>query len=268
MKAHVISLLESPRRSVAIRRAAETGLDIDFYDAVDASSSELVRTLSEASASAFQRRYGRSQTSGEMACLLSHQALYRHLSRNPPSYQLILEDDFVPLVEAGTLEQILLAAPRENADVVILGYAKTDDNMERAINVTNPLMARRQIAGTPQKIGLRCHETTCGALSYLVSPRFLQIMATNDEFGRLADDWAYHKQLGLKVMHVQPLCFREDFTGMASSLEPARAAYSRKKLRLPEFLRPIWRHMLGVARRLQYCAEKTFKTRRITKDEI
>lgn len=203
-----------------------------------------------------------------MACLLSHQALYRHLLLNPPAYQLILEDDFIPLKEAGTLERILLAAPRENADVVIMGYAKTDDEMEQAINITNPLMAKRQIVDTTQMIGLRCHETTCGALSYLVSPRFLQIMAANGDHGRLADDWDYHKQLGLKVMHVQPLCFREDFTGMTSSLEPARAVHNRKNPRLPDFLRPPWRHALGLARRLQYCAENTFKTRRITKDEI
>lgn len=260
MKAHAISLETSARRVAARERGSAAGLDIDFFDAVDAGSSEAVGRILAQSAGPFRARYGRAQTRGELACLLSHNALCASVLGTDEAYVLVLEDDFIPLVSAACLRAIAGAGLARGADVLILGYAKVDDEMEQAIDVTNPLMDAVPVPGTNRVLGQRCHETTCGALSYVVSPRFVRAMATNVEYGRLADDWDYHKRLGMNVMHASPLCFREDFAGMTSSLETARAANGRRRIgRLPAFLRPSWRHALGMARRVQFFAGKIAK---------
>lgn len=258
MKAHVISLPGSTRRANAGRRAAEAGIDLQFFDAVDAARSDVVADIGLRFAQSFVARFGRAQTPGELACLLSHQALYQKLASDQDAYALILEDDFIPLASAAELAAIRSAAAARGADVLILGYAKVDAEEERAINMSNPLMEAARATGTNRVIGYRCLETTCGALSYMCSRRFMEIMAGNRDYGRLADDWAYHRALGLRIMHVAPLCFREDYLTMASSLEGDRASLKGgARLRLPPFLRPLWRRGCGTLRKLQYHFEKS-----------
>jgi glycosyl transferase, family 25 len=263
MKAHIISLPGSTRRAEAGRRAAEAGIDLHFFDAVDAARSRVVADVRPHSAQSFVARYGRAQTPGELACLLSHRMLYQKLASEQDTYVLILEDDFIPLTGAGELAAIRSAAAVRGADVVILGYAKVNAQEERAINMSNPLMEAARAAGTNRVLGYRCLETTCGALSYMCSRRFLEIMADTRDYGRLADDWAYHRTLGLRIMHVAPLCFREDYLTMASSLEGDRASLKGgARLRLPPFLRPLWRHGCGTLRRLHYLFETSSRTSR------
>jgi glycosyl transferase family 25 len=253
MKAHVISLARSQRRSQAAARAVAASLTLEIFEAVDALTDEAVRAGHGPAAASFRTRYGRSQTMGELACLLSHQRLYEALAARKDEYHLILEDDFVPLVHSTVLESIVSAAATRAADVVILGYSKVDAEEERGINLSNPLMDTRSIAGTDRAMGHRCLETTCGAVAYLCSSRFVKTMARDTQYGRLADDWRYHQALGVRIMHVKPLCFREDYAAMASSLDGQRApAISKSGIRLPPFLRPLWRRSCGVVRMLRY----------------
>lgn len=259
MKAHIISLLNSPRRLEANQRAASAGLEVCFFDAINASTNPMVASLYQTSAQEFHSRYGRRQTLGELANLLSHQALYKTLLQHPAGYHLILEDDFIPLIDAKCLSGIVSCAANQDADIVLLGYSKVNDALENAINVSNPLMNVLSIPSTELVIGQRCHETTCGVVSYLVSRRFLDELANNVDYGRLTDDWAYHDRLGLKIMHVKPLCFREDYLNMSSSLESSRSKESQKRrARFPRFLRPLWRVVLGLGRRIQFYAKKSF----------
>jgi glycosyl transferase family 25 len=253
MKAHAISLARSQRRSQAVSRAAAVGLTLEMFDAVDALTDETVRAEHDRAAASFRARYGRPQTIGELACLLSHQRLYEALAARQDDYHLVLEDDFVPLVDSTVIERITSAAATRVADVVILGYAKADAEDERGINLSNPLMEATPVTGTDRLIGFRCIETTCGALSYLCSRRFVEAMAADVDYGRLADDWSYHRKLGLRIMHVKPLCFREDYAVMASSLDGERApAINKSGIRLPPFLRPLWRRSCGIVRMLRY----------------
>ncbi len=134
MKAYVISLLNSPRRNITSQRAMSAGLGICFFDAIDASKDPLVERVYSTSAQQFQSRYGRSQTLGELANLLSHQALYQSLVQCPSEYHLILEDDFIPLVDASFLQKVLTTAISQDADVVLLGYSKVDEELEVKIH--------------------------------------------------------------------------------------------------------------------------------------
>ena len=259
MKAHVISLRSSARRTLALDRAANSGLSLQFFDAVDASQYSALDALHAAAAPAFDARYSRPQTRGELACLISHQRLYAELAREVAAYHLILEDDFLPLADATELEKIVLAMQTLGADAVILGYSKVDDEEEKAIDLSNPLMDAHPVMNTGRRIGYRCSETTCGALSYLCNRRFLEHVSRDQDYGRLADDWSYHKKLGLSIMHVLPLMFREDYVAMTSSLEPDRARNNaRRNIRLPLLLRPLWRRGWGVLRKLQYRIGKVF----------
>lgn len=242
---------------MASSRAETVGLVINFFDAIDAGTNPIVESAFLTSAQIFQVRYGRRQTMGELACLLSHQSLYQSLAMEKPDYHLILEDDFIPLINVKSLKEILSAAINQGADIVILGYSKVDDDLERAIDVSNPLMNTLMIPHTDRLIGQRCHETTCGTVSFLVSPHFIDLISNNFDWGRLADDWAYYSHLGLKIRHVKPLCFREDYLNMSSSLEFTRGNLSQgNRMRLPIFLRPLWRVFLGFGRRIQYYAKK------------
>lgn len=254
MKAYVISLKNSTRRKLASERAASANLEIKFIDAIDASSNLIFEKIRPTSEITFQKRYGRRQTDVELACLLSHHILYQALLKTNLDYCLILEDDFIPLVSADILDEVLSFTMQQNVDLMLLGYSKVDDMIEHAIGISNPLMNRLKIPNHNYVIGQRCRETTCGTVSYFVSPKFLKVMSTIDDFGRLADDWDFHKKLGLKIAHISPLCFREDYKNMYSSIEFARSRTNNRALRLPLVLRPLWRHILGNIRRINfYC---------------
>src|SRR5438046_6990332 len=110
MKAHVISLVGSQRRNQAAARAVAAGVTLEIFDAVDALTDETVRAVHSPAAAAFRARYGRPQTMGELACLLSHQRLFQALAAREDEYHLVLEDDFVPLVDSTMLERIAAAA--------------------------------------------------------------------------------------------------------------------------------------------------------------
>jgi GR25 family glycosyltransferase involved in LPS biosynthesis len=253
LKANVISLIHSSRRSIALHRGSSVGLDISFFDAIDASIDPSVSKTIVAVQSQFRARYGRPQTPGEIANLFSHQALYKDLLLSSLDYHLILEDDFIPLVNASSLERVIKTASLLFADVIILGYSKVDDELEAALNLSNPLMNVVPVPGENLVIGQRCHESTCGAVSYAVSKRFLTLMTKNLEFGLLTDDWTFHEKLRLKILHVRPLCFREDFLSMPSLLECERKVVTPKiRMRLPKLTRPIWRRWLGIFRRIQF----------------
>jgi glycosyl transferase family 25 len=254
VKAYVISLNNSTRRKIVSERASKANLQIEFIDATDAGTSLTVKKLYPMNEAVFKKRYRRRQTHVELACLLSHHLLYQKLSKTNCDYNLILEDDFIPLIGKSDLANIILTMKSQNIDLMLLGYAKVDEALENVIAITNPLMNSQKIPGTSYVLGQRCRETTCGALSYLVSPKFLEIVSKVDDFGRLADDWSYHEKLGMKIAHISPLCFREDYEGMVSSLEISRAREktNERTWRLPAIVQPMWRHLLGIIRRCSF----------------
>ena len=266
LEADVISLAESPRRALALERAARVGLPLNFFDAIDASLNVIPADLTEAARLAFFARYGRLQSTGELACLLSHHYLYKTLTKSPRDFFLILEDDFVPLGNVSQIANVVMTMKAANADVVILGYSKVDDEDEKAINLSNPLVDSLPVFGTSGKIGYRCLETTCGAVSFICNRRFLEVASADDDFGRLADDWDYYKERGINVTHLTPLMFREDYMSMPSSLEEGRYRLGFKKnFRLPAIFRTPWRTALGLVRWWKYKLSKLYKPIFITK---
>lgn len=83
MRAVVINLERSPRRREAMSaRLAGSGLEIEFFTAVDG------RGLN-------RRPYARAAalSDGELACYLSHLAIWNRLAESGPDWILVLEDD-------------------------------------------------------------------------------------------------------------------------------------------------------------------------------
>lgn len=258
---HVVSLPNSPRRLSARIRAKKSKIILNFYDALDARSNTLIANQLNISAASFKTRYGRSQTIFELACLLSHRSLYNKLLlESNVAYFLILEDDFVPLLQPNLLNSIILESSKFSADIVLLGYSKVNEVTENAINISNPFIPCIRLLPHTHSIGFRCVETTCGAVSYVVSRNFLETVSSKNNYGVLADDWSYYASLGLKVMHISPLCFREDFIAMESSLEPTRNLASGNRIRLPRILRNPWRYCLGFSRFILFYLKFLFDT--------
>jgi GR25 family glycosyltransferase involved in LPS biosynthesis len=254
--ANVISLRNSTRRGLVLERASRAGLLVHFHDAVDASGLSLTSDLAKSASDTFMGRYGRSQSLGELACLLSHMKLYSELLDLHEGPYVILEDDFYLLGDVGEIHSVIRAMNDQGVDVVILGYSKVDDDDERAINICNPLMESSPVFSTGRRIGFRCIETTCGAVSFICNNRFLRIASTSIDYGRLADDWAYYRDCGVSIGHLQPLIFREDYRVLRSDLEDERAMNStllnQRKIRIPQLYREQWRQILGGYRKIRY----------------
>ena len=231
MQANIISLINSPRRAIALNRSTSFGFAPIFFDGVDARTYKFDDLFFENSNRLFQSRYGRLQSKVELATLLSHRNLYKALLKTGNEFNLILEDDFIPLVDSSVVMGILDAIVSGGFDVVILGYPRCDEFVEEKINQANPIKNPKFfIKKDGLAIGQRCIETTCGCLSYIVTKSFLTKVAAFDSFGYLADDWDYYASKKIKIAHATPLIFREDYKNMASTMSPTRDLVLRAPL--------------------------------------
>jgi GR25 family glycosyltransferase involved in LPS biosynthesis len=261
MIAYIISLINSDRRKIATARAVNLNLKFEFFDAVDGISDENIPSILQVNNEVFKRRYKvrRDFLSRELGALLSHQNLYRKiksLNNNCGPY-LILEDDFFPLLTYAELEKIRNFLMDSKIDLLILGYSRVDNRQEAIINYTNPLFELKKIPGTKFHIGERSFESTCGSVAYFASQSFINRMSKDIELARLSDDWNYHKSIGIRINHITPLCFREDYTNLKSSVDFLRKAQGIKKPKqLPAAIKPFWRFLYRIFNIFKYKINK------------
>jgi len=217
MLANVISIKESPRREKALQRAKEYGFEICFYDAYNYVDDSIQSHADEFDIGRFHERYLRNPASGEIGVFMSHVELWKNLKKKKQHVHLVLEDDFIPKTSAGVIENIILSA-NDEYDVIILGYSKVDEMVEQAISIINPLNV--QYSYSNYKVGRKFHESTCGALSYVVKDSFFEkVLVDSTKPFYLIDDWSIFKQMGVNILHVSPLCFYEDYKKMSSNID-------------------------------------------------
>jgi glycosyl transferase family 25 len=89
----VISLPGSPRRPVIADRLRTLGVEHAFVDGVVAAPELMTAAYDDR---AFRRRYGRSSTPSEVACVLAHHRAYAVVRDRGLSAAVILEDDAIP----------------------------------------------------------------------------------------------------------------------------------------------------------------------------
>jgi GR25 family glycosyltransferase involved in LPS biosynthesis len=260
LDAFIISLLNSSRREKASANALVAGLIPIFFDAVDASTLKIEKSSLIRSNELFCLRYGRPHAIVELATLLSHRKLYDHLlNNNNANYYLILEDDFIPLANSNIINQITAKMCDHNFDVAILGYPRCDDVGEKKINQSNPIKLPIEILeGSNIFIGERCIETTSGCLSYIVSKSFLNKVTKLESNGYLADDWDFYSKCGIKIAHVMPSIFRENYKNMPSTMSLTRSlvlresAYKKISPFIPECISQLIRLGVGKYRLIKY----------------
>jgi glycosyl transferase, family 25 len=249
MIANVISIQGSNRRQVASQRAKNFNYQLVFFDAIDLVKKDVSQFFDVFDANDFINRYSREPSSGDIGCLLSHYALWKKLSNeNKEQYHLILEDDFIPKVKSNELLEIIKHT--KNFDVLLLGYSKVQDKEELVLKIINPI---QKIYSTERhNIGRKFRESTCGAVAYVVSKNFVdEISKSVKKPSHVLDDWSFFKKNGFTILHVQPLCFHEDFLNMKSNIKesgrfiPIHDSKVTKKNLIYRFLRSIFRFGYG-----------------------
>lgn len=250
---HVISLEDGDRRRQALRRSYQIGINACIFDALLPGQIADFDSIYKKSSISFLKRYGRAQTFGELACLISHKRLYEKLLRSEGEYFLILEDDFIPQDSIIALKDLYQSASNYKLDVLILGYSKSTLQVERRVSQANPFVRKINIGTGRIQIGVRAIETTCGALSYIVSRKFINLALSNKDNGIVADDWAYYLKMNLNIFHAVSPIFREDYTVLPSALEFDRSNNSKKNysIKIP-LVGYIWRITLGKYRIIRY----------------
>ena len=220
MIANVVSIEGSGRRVVAAKRGFHSEIELSFFDAFNYVSLPISELVNEFDVKKFEKIYGRQPASGEIGALLSHFSLWKKLLDDKSrQYHLILEDDFVPRVSSSEILDILdiLDMDSESCDVIILGYSKVDQKIEDVINTVNPVHVVCKTRN--HVIGRKFHETTCGAVAYIASRKFMKkILSSNEKPYFLIDDWRVFKEKGFNICHVKPLCFYEDYLEIPSDI--------------------------------------------------
>jgi|TARA_Y100000389_G_scaffold201899_1_gene245733 glycosyl transferase, family 25 len=247
MDVHVISLEDSRRREICRNRLVSKGYNPVFHDAFDSRNLNENQLEDLFDFKLFRKSFNYKIDSGIVGCVLSHYYLYKTLleSKNNSEYYIIVEDDCIPLATSNDLENTIDAALESSFDILLLGYSKTDDAQYKIINKMNPF--KKLYSSGKFNIGIRYKQSSCGAVAYVVSRRFLKNITTSIKKPYyVADEWSFlEKRLELLILHTSPLCFLEDYNNMVSNLENGRITNRSVKIRLPYFIRPLWRNVYG-----------------------
>jgi glycosyl transferase family 25 len=254
MDVHVISLEDSCRREICRNRLVSKGYNPVFHDAFDSRNLNENQLEDLFDFELFRKSFNYKIDSGIVGCALSHYNLYQTLLeyKIKSRYYIIAEDDCIPLAISNELENIIDTALESSFDILLLGYSKTDNAQYKIINKVNPF--KKLYSSGKFNLGIRYKQSSCGAVAYVVSRKFLENITTSIKKPYyVADEWSFlEKRLELLILHTNPLCFLEDYNNMVSNLEDGRIANSTVKKRLPYFIRPLWRNVYGFYARVMF----------------
>lgn len=169
---------------------------------------------------AFEQRYRRSATKGEIGCTLSHLGIYQQIAQNdqiaPQDYVLICEDDALLAADFQHYLNLLLQQ-NPKADIVLLGQSKIKqfNHIELEINfpttyrfLSTPIGQGKYVFAYPYK------PYFAGTVAYLMRKsalcKFLDYTASHKPFW-LADDFILFQQLfQMEALVVRPLLVIEN----------------------------------------------------------
>jgi len=201
---------EVQRRRSMTARLAELGLETTWIQAVDGRGELGASMSNRADMARAEKVYG-TLVPAEIACALSHLAVYRAMVAGNIPYALVLEDDMaldadVPaLIEALGPSSILTHLPPGSASVVHFSFVK------RARRFGGARLGHRRLSRT---VG-----SAWATGSYLLTLEAAKrLAATRDPVWTVADHWeAIAKDAKLTLWCVSPACARETAEGAASS---------------------------------------------------
>lgn len=224
---YIVSLERAGRRETIARQLAAFGLRYQFCDAVDAQQLSPEHIVAVHDATATHLRYGRGLTDGEVACFLSHRAVWnRIVSSGRPA--IVLEDD--ALLMPGFARLLRALDDHDEArlpDVLLLGRSKLVRRRRWSVAFYEPLRNVVRIAGF--SIGAPFKLWTSGAVGYRLTPAAAarMVQACSHRMTALLDDWPYHAMAApVRVAEIRPYVVWEDYERISSSLEPERQRLS------------------------------------------
>lgn len=236
---YVISLARSGRRDAITRLLTDHGVTFHLQDAIDARSltrSELNAAYDDVAA---RRRYARSMTDAEVACFMSHRAVWRKIADTGRA-AVILEDDAI--LEPDFFKNVLHAdelSLSSVADIVLLGRSKLRRAASSWIYFNEPLRRRTRVGDLC--VGVPFKQWTSGAVGYWISAQAAGKAAAyaDGPIGALLDDWPWHRDEGkLCVAELRPYVIWEDFERLPSSIEQERKANIKPRASL--YVAALW----------------------------
>ncbi len=122
---YVLTLKRAKDRHLYIEKVL-AGLDWDFFYGIDKRSLDYEKVIRDGlyddSTHRKTKRTSRSMALGEVACALSHKAIYQDILDSGYQKVLILEDDVLPLYEKlRTFKEVIKELPKD-WEVLMLGY--------------------------------------------------------------------------------------------------------------------------------------------------
>lgn len=201
---------------------------------------------------AFQKRYQRSATKGEIGCTLSHLGIYQKIAENQQialqDYCLICEDD-VLLAEDFQPSLNSLLAQNPSADIILLGQSKikTFNDIELEINFPTTFhFLTHSVGASHYAYAYPYRPYFAGTVCYLIRKsaalKFLQYTEKQRPFW-LADDFILFQQLfKSNALVVRPLLAIENpmLTSNLAAQRDVSAITSGLMLKLAKYPLKKW----------------------------
>lgn len=176
------------------RRACETGLSIEFFEAVNGRnlSADHMALYDSAKRRQF---FGRDLTLGEIGCLLSHRALYEKIVREQIPVAIILEDDV--LFEADA-KAVFAALPDSSVPWDVVRFLGSRKIYARGCRKIAPLVGTYWMARLPTTPG--------GAHGYMIKQEAAKVMLNHMQKNWLPIDTLQGRtwETGLETLVVYP----------------------------------------------------------------
>ena len=182
------------RRQAMLKRAAEMGLDLEFFEAVNG------RNLSSDQMELYDSKkrrhfFGRDLTFGEIGCLLSHRAIYEKMIRENIPVAIILEDD---VIFEPDVKEVFAALPYSSVPWDVIRFLGSTKIYARGCRKIAPLIGRYWMARLPTAPG--------GAHGYMIKREAAQVMLTHMQKNWLPIDTLQGRtwETGLETLVVYP----------------------------------------------------------------
>lgn len=126
-RTYVLTIERNQKRRDLLEPVLE-GLDFEYVFGIDGSTVPDSRLQADYDDAEAQHVYGRSLSSGQIGCTISHRMAYEDMVRNDHERALILEDDaFLPEERASTVKPVLDQLPSD-WDLLYFFAERKDDN--------------------------------------------------------------------------------------------------------------------------------------------
>lgn len=210
-------------------------LEFEFFKGYTPDSLEFKEKISNLSFISSKKIQKKVLSDGERCCSYGHYKIWEKISSDQSieNYCLVLEDDYILNDDIYDVLDYIIKQDYIDFDFLILGRSKVKVDQQMKYDKVNPII-NILLKYKDYSVGNRHRETTVGTVGYLVkkSDKLNSFLYENEI--ALADDWAFYKNRGAKILHASPMLVYENFE-IPSTIEHARKNVVGLKKFLPSF---------------------------------